>query len=161
MLKEIALPRNDLLRDIQNCLLALMDRADQEFSAPNLVADVIFHFAALSIAGRDDVLVQIADPQMRNLLIVEDDLILAIHLFHDHVRQHIVLRRSSENLTRARIEPRNVVGSLLHVLNANSNSSRDLWKASSAQIFHVLGDDFVLEGVLLSLTLQLNEQRLP
>ena len=70
MLKEIALPRNDLLPNVENCLLAAMNRADQEFSAPDLVADVIFNFAALGVAGRDDVLVKIADPQMRNLLAV-------------------------------------------------------------------------------------------
>ena len=47
-----------------------MDRADKEFSAPDFVADVILNFAALGVARGDDVLVKIADPQMRNLLIV-------------------------------------------------------------------------------------------
>jgi hypothetical protein len=38
-------------------LLALMDRADQEFPAPDLVAHVIFNLTALGVAGRDDVLI--------------------------------------------------------------------------------------------------------
>src|SRR5207244_8302142 len=132
----------------------------QEFAAPDFVPDVIFNFAALGVAGRDDILVKIADPQMRNLLIVQGDLIFAIHLFHDHIGQHIVLRRSSENLTWTRIQPRDVAGGLLNVLNANVHSARDLRKTSPAKVFHVLGDDFVLERVLLFLTASLNEQTL-
>ena len=38
MLEEIVLPRNDLLRDVGNRLLALMDRANQEFPAPDSIA---------------------------------------------------------------------------------------------------------------------------
>ena len=68
MFEKVALPRNDLLRDIGNGLLALMDRSDEEFAAPDFVADVIFDFAAV-IALRDDVLVDVADPQMRDLLL--------------------------------------------------------------------------------------------
>src|SRR5207247_129470 len=130
VLKEIALPRNDLLRDVENCLLALMDRADQEFSAPDFVPDIIFNFAALGVAGRDDVLIKITDPQMRDLLIVQGDLIFAIHLFDDHIGQHIVLRRSSEDLTWTRIQPGNVVRGFLNVLNANAHPARDLRKTS-------------------------------
>ena len=52
VLEKIALPRNDLLRDIRNRLLALMDRSDQEFPAPDFVADVIFDFAALVLPAR-------------------------------------------------------------------------------------------------------------
>src|SRR6267378_1814639 len=103
MVIEIALPRNDLLHDVENCFLTLMNRADQEFSAPDLVADIIFDLAALRIAGRDDILVKIANPQMRNLLIVQDDLVIAVDLFHHHVGQHVVLRRSSEDLPGPRV----------------------------------------------------------
>ena len=61
VLKEIPLPRNDLVRDIGNRLLALVDRSDQEFAAPDFVADVIFDFSAVAVL-RDNVLVDIADP---------------------------------------------------------------------------------------------------
>jgi hypothetical protein len=62
---------NDLLRDVHNCLLPLMDRADQEFAAADFVPDVIFDVAALRVARRNDVLIQVADPQMGNLFVVE------------------------------------------------------------------------------------------
>src|SRR5437867_12590574 len=111
-----------------------MDRADQEFAAPDFVPDVIFNFAGLGVAGRDDVLVKITDPQMRDLLIVQGDLIYSINLFDDHVWQHIVLRRSSENLTGTRIQPRDVAGGLLHFLHANPHPARNLRKTSPAKI---------------------------
>jgi hypothetical protein len=41
----------------------------RNFAAPDLVADVIFDFAAV-VPLRDDVFVDVADPQMRNLLVV-------------------------------------------------------------------------------------------
>ena len=69
VLKKFALPFYDLVRDIGNRLLALMDRFDQEFSAADLVADVIFHFAAVAVL-RHDVLVSVADAQVRDLFTV-------------------------------------------------------------------------------------------
>ena len=59
--KKIALPRNDLVRDVGNGLLALVDRSDQEFAAPDFVADVVFDLAAVVVL-RDDVFVRVADP---------------------------------------------------------------------------------------------------
>jgi hypothetical protein len=67
--EKVALPRNDLVRDVGNGLLALVDRSDQEFAVPDLVANVIFDFAAV-VPLRDNVFVDVADPQMRNLLVV-------------------------------------------------------------------------------------------
>src|SRR5213080_1285396 len=73
-----------------------MDRADQEFAAADFVSNVVFDVAALRVAGCNDVLIQVADPQMGNLFVVEGDLIFSVHLFHDHVRQHVILRRGGE-----------------------------------------------------------------
>src|SRR5213596_3538197 len=66
--EKVELPRNDLLRDVGNGLLPLVNRSDQEFAAADFVADVIFDFAVVIL--RDDVFVEVADPQMRNLLVV-------------------------------------------------------------------------------------------
>ena len=90
VLEEIELPRNDLLRDVHDCLLPLMDRADQEFAAADLSRMPYLDVAALRVARRNDVLIQVADPQMRNLFVVERDLIFAVDVFHDHVRQHVI-----------------------------------------------------------------------
>ena len=45
VLEKLPLPRDDLVRDIRDRLLALMNRFDQEFPAADFVADVILHFA--------------------------------------------------------------------------------------------------------------------
>jgi hypothetical protein len=61
VLKEIALPGNDLVRDVGNRLLALVDGSNQEFAAPDFVPDVIFDFSTV-VALCDNVFVDIADP---------------------------------------------------------------------------------------------------
>src|SRR5205823_9383723 len=156
MFQKIQLPRHNLSRDVENCLLALMDRANQEFPATNFVAHVILNLARLSFAGGDDVFVDVADSQMWDLLIVQGDLIFTIHFFHDYVGKYIVLRRSCEDLTGTRIEPRNAVSGLLHILDINSHSPRDFGEPSPAQIFHMLQHNLVLESVFSSVSLQLN-----
>ena len=50
VLEKLPLSRDDLLRDVGNRLLALMDRANKDFPAPDFVADLIFDFAALGVA---------------------------------------------------------------------------------------------------------------
>src|SRR5438874_2704528 len=97
---------------------------------------------------------------MRNLFVIQSDLVLAIHLFHRHIRQHIVLRRSRKDLARTRIQPPNIVGRLLHVLYADPHPTRDFGKTPPAQILHVFGHDFVLQAILFSFSPQLNEQTL-
>ena len=97
---------------------------------------------------------------MGNLFVIEGDLIFAVHLFHDHVRQHVILRRGSENLTGARIQSRNIIGGLLHILNVDRHPACDLQKTMPAQVIHVLGHDPVLEAVFLPLSPQLDQQTL-
>ena len=93
---------------------------------------------------------------MGNLFVVEGDLIFAVHLFHDHVRQHVILRSGSENLAGARIQSRDVIGSLLYVLDADRHSTRDFKKAMPSQVIHVLGHDPALDAVFLSQSSQLD-----
>ncbi len=68
-LEKLALPFHDLVGNVGNGLLTLMDRLDQKFAAPDLVANVILHFAAVAVL-RHDVFVGIADAQVRNLFAV-------------------------------------------------------------------------------------------
>ena len=70
------------------------------------------------------------------------------------------MRSSGEDLTWAWVQPRDVVGGLLHFLHADAHSSRNFGKAPLAQIFHVLRDNFVFEAAFFPFTLQLNEQTL-
>ncbi len=69
VLEKIALPLHDLVRDIGNRLLALVDRLDQKFAAPDFIANVIFDFVAIAIL-RHDVFVSVADAQVWDLLAV-------------------------------------------------------------------------------------------
>ena len=69
LVEEVALPFHDLVRNIGNRLLALVNRLDQKFSAPDLVTNVVLHFVSVAVL-RHDVLVSIADAQMWNLFAV-------------------------------------------------------------------------------------------
>src|SRR5207302_3539421 len=93
--KKIALPRNNLVRNVGNCLLTLVNRFDQELSAPDFVADVILYFTSISILCHD-VLVSVADAQMRNLVAVEDDLVFAVHFFNGHIWHHVIFWASAK-----------------------------------------------------------------
>src|SRR6476646_795426 len=77
------------MRNVGNRLLALVDRLDQKFSAPDFIANVILYFVAIPILGHD-VLVSIADAQMWNLVAVENDLVFAVHFFHGHISSAMV-----------------------------------------------------------------------
>ena len=69
LVEEVTLPFHNLVRDVGNRLLPLMDRLDQEFSAPDLVTNVVLHFASVMVL-RHDVFVSVTDAQMRDLFAV-------------------------------------------------------------------------------------------
>ena len=96
---------------------------------------------------------------MGNLFVVEGDLIFAVHLFHDHVRQHIILRRGSETWP-GRGFNRAMLSAVLHILDVDRHSARDLLETVPAQIIHVFGHDPVLEAVFLPLSPKLDQQTL-
>src|SRR6266487_2231184 len=79
-----------------------------------------------------DVLISIADAQMRNLVAVENDLVFAVYLLHGHVRHDIVFRRLGKNRTRPRLQLGNVVSAFLHLLHADAHAPRDFRKAALA-----------------------------
>src|SRR6476659_10862412 len=110
--------------NVGNCLLTLVNRLDQEFSAPNFVADVILHFTAISVL-RHDVLVSVADAQMRNLLAVEDDLVFAVHFFDGYIGHDVIFRSLGKDRSWSWLELRNVIGAFLHLLDADAHAPRD------------------------------------
>ena len=69
---EVALTFNDFLGDVQDRLLALMQTLDQKFSGADFLADVIANLGGV-FALRHQVLVGIADAQVRNVLVIGRD----------------------------------------------------------------------------------------
>ena len=89
------------MRNIGNCLLTLVNRLDQEFSASDFVSDVILHFTSVSVL-RHDVLVGVADAQMRDLVAVENDLVFAIYFFDRHIWHNVIFRGLGKDRARSR-----------------------------------------------------------
>ena len=69
LVKKVELPFHNLVRDVGYRLLALMNRFDQKFSAPDLVANVVLHFVSVAIL-RHDVFVGVANAQVRDLFAI-------------------------------------------------------------------------------------------
>ena len=97
---------------------------------------------------------------MRNLFSVQRDLIFPIYFLGDHVWQHVILRRCGEDLAGTRIQSGDLIGGLLYVLDSYRHAARDLGEPVPAEVFHVLGNNSVLDTVFFSLSPQLNQQTL-
>ena len=100
-LEEILLPLDDLVGDVRDGLLALVDALDEEFAAADFVADVVLHLGAAAVL-RHQVLVGVADAQVRDLVAVEGDLVIAADLLHVDIGQDVVVRVRGENLAGLR-----------------------------------------------------------
>ena len=134
------------MRNVGNCLLTLVNRFDQELSAPDFVADVILYFTSISILCHD-VLVSVADAQMRNLVAVEDDLVFAVHFFNGHIWHHVIFWGLGKDRPWSGFQLRNIIGAFLHLLDANAYAPRDFRETALAQILHMFGNDFVFQTV--------------
>ena len=159
MLEEFALPRDDLMRDVGNRLLALVDRLDEKFAAADLVSNVIFDLVPVTFF-RHDVLVGITNAEVGNLFPVQDDLVFPIDLFNRDVGDNVIFGRLGENRPRSRLELCDIVRAFLDLLDRDSHSARDFGETAFAQILHVFGNDLVFETVSFAGALQLNEQAL-
>ena len=134
------------MRNIGNCLLTLVDRLDQEFSASDFVADVILHLISIPVL-RHDVLVSVADAQMRNLLAVEDDLVFPVHFFDGHIWHNVIFRGLGEDRAWSGFQLCDVVSAFLHLFYADAHAPRDFREPALAQILHMIGNDFVFQAV--------------
>ena len=74
---------HDFVRDVQDCLLPLVNALDQEFPAANLFSDIIPNVRSIR-SLRHQVFVGFADSQMRDLIPGQRDYVfIADFLDHD------------------------------------------------------------------------------
>src|SRR5205814_1058863 len=66
--------------------------------------------------------------------------------------------RCGEDLAGTRIQSGDLIGGLLYVLDSYRHAARDLGEPVPAEVFHVLGNNSVLDTVFFSLSPQLNQQ---
>jgi len=89
-LHEFALPIDDLGGDVADGLLALVEAFDEEFPGADLFADILANFGG-RIRLRHQILVSVADAQMRDLLIIGGDEEIFARLDHEHFRQNVLI----------------------------------------------------------------------
>ena len=96
-IEEIALPFDNFSRDVQKCVLTLLNASDEEPSPANLLPQIVPH---LAIRGRlrKHVLVTIADAQRGNLVVIERHCVsITVSLYDLHQEESFArLRRKMD-----------------------------------------------------------------
>ena len=87
---EFALAFYDLARNVQNRLLPLVQALDQKFSGADFFADVIANFRRILALGHQ-IFVSVADPQMRDVLVVSSDHVFIADSLNEHLGQDVLV----------------------------------------------------------------------
>ena len=157
LIEEPLLPGDDLFGNALDGLLPLLDGADEEFAAADFFADVTAHLLAAAGIGHQ-VLVEVADAQAGELLVVERDVIDAIGAFHVHIGGDILLGSGGEGGGGPGIEGGDVFGGPRDFADRDREFPGDLGKTFPGEIVQVGGDDAAFEAVLPALASELDEQ---
>ena len=154
---ELALAFHDFPRDVQDGLLALVEAFDEEFSGADFFANVILHLGGIS-ALRHEVLVGVADAQVRNLLVVGRHHEIVAGLLHENLGQNILVGVRQERPARTRLQARDAGERGLDFLDGLAGAARDFRDAPLAQLVHEVADDAIFEGFLPAGAFQLEQQ---
>ena len=146
---------HNFVRNVQDCLLPLVNALDQEFPAANFFSDIIPNVRSIR-SVRHQVFVGFADSQMWNLISVQRDRVFVAHFVDAHVRQHVAIWIGSKNLAGFGIESGNEICGPLHLLDGDTEPASHFRKSFASEIFKVLVHNLVFEASFLSKTTQLN-----
>ena len=83
--QELALPTHNFLGDVQDRLLPLMKALDEEFPGPYFLPDVFADFRR-AVRLPHEVLVGVADAQVRDVLVVRRHDEIVAHFLYEHFR---------------------------------------------------------------------------
>ena len=160
MLKECPLPFHDFLGDVLDRALPLVKAFDQELPGLDLLADV---FAGFSCGFRiaEEVLVEIADPQVGHVIVIGIDDEFVPRLLHKNLRDDILVVLREKFPAGMRFQMTDALGSLLNCRSIGAKSLGNFGKAPPAQRFQVILYNRIFQRVLLSDPLQLKHQAFP
>ena len=138
-------------------LLALLDGADEELAAADLITDVAAHFLAAAGVGHE-VLIKVADTQAGQLIVVEHDLIGSLVPLHLDVRGNVLLGGVGEGRGGPGIQGGDVLGGPCDFTYGYGKFARHLGEALPGEIFEVACNDAAFQAVLKALPPELDQQ---
>lgn len=159
-LQELALVFEDLRGDAVNGLLPLVDGADEELAAADFVAHVV---ADLAVAGglAEEVLVGVADAEVREIVVGHDGDPLATLALDDDVWGDVVVVADGEALGGPWVQGADEVGSAGDLLQWDAELASEDGVALVGEVVDVLVHEAPGEALLFTQALELDEEALP
>src|ERR1017187_8776646 len=159
LVHELALALDDFAPDVGDGGLALVQALDEKFAGADFFADVILHLGVVLAAGHQ-IFIDIADAQVRNLLVVGGDGEIVAALHHEDFRRDVLLDGGQEGASGARLQPADARERVLHVVHGFAGAACDFGNTPLPQRDHVVADDAILQSFLLAGAFQLQHQTL-
>lgn len=122
-----------------------------------IFSDVVPGLAGF-LRGGHEILVGVADAEVGDLLVVEQHDIFAFDTLDHHVRRNVLLLLGAEHASRLRLQRRDEIGDLLHLLDAQAHRARNLRVTLAAEVVEMLVDHDGFDGFGLAEAVELNEQ---
>ena len=115
LFEELALPVHDEVHHLQHRLAALLDGLDHPVGAVHPLVDELLVLALELLLVARDVLIDLGNAQPRQAGVVQEDVVLAVNLVDDEVRDDVVVVRRGVLQAGLGIELRELVGRGLHL----------------------------------------------
>ena len=145
------------LRDVQNRLLPLVQALDEKFSGADFFADVIFHLGGI-FALRHQVLVDVADAQVGNVLVVGGHDKIVADFLDEHFGQNILVGVRQEGPAGTRFQTGDAAERILDLLHGVAGAAGDFRDAPFAERVHEIAHDAIFERILPAGAFQLQHE---
>ena len=159
MIEELALARDDGLADAQNGVLSLLDVFHQLDGSGKSFFDVISNVAVRGVFDEQPA-VGGAQPQLRQVVFIQERLPLVIHLPEVHIRLDEPRLRLVVAQTGTRIELLDHFERALDDFQRAVQGARNFFQLVGLHLLQMFGDDLLGQCVLRIEGLQLEEQAL-
>ena len=120
LLKEFALPLDDVVHHLEHRLTTLLDRLDHPVGGIELVGDELLVLTVELLFVPRDLLIRSTELESWQIRVVQEDMIPVIDLFDDQIGDDLVVIARSELEPGLRIELRDFVRRLLNIGGADS-----------------------------------------
>ncbi len=138
-------------------MLALMDALDQKLAGADLVPNVFLGLGRLFRVGHQ-FLVRVADAEMRDLVVVQDDHVIAVDTADHDIGRDVLVLFTAEHPPGFGFQGGDEIGKFLDFLGRDTERTGDLRIATAAEILDVLADQGGFDAVRFPDPVQLDEQ---
>src|SRR6185312_7489458 len=160
LLEEVALPVDDVVHDLEHRLTPLLDRLDHPVRRIQLAGDELLVLTLELLLVPGDLLIRAAQLEARQVRVVQEDVIAAVDLLDDQVRDDVVVAGARVDESRLGVELLDLVGRLLHVDRADAEALGDLAPAVIDQLLEAVAHETERHRLLEPRLLELKHEAL-